>query len=48
MYVLRTCDVPATFPWCISGVSGFVWNFTFVCTEYQGVRATYVGRMYGV
>ena len=41
-YVPRTCDVPATFLWCISDVSVFVWNFTFVCMAYQGVCATYV------
>ena len=33
-YVPHTCDVPATFPWRISDVSIFVWNFTFVCTVY--------------
>ena len=41
-YVPRTCDVPATFTWRISDVSVFVWNFTFVCTAYQCVCATYV------
>ena len=41
-YVPRTCDVPATFPWRIRDVSVFVWNFTFVCTAYQCVCATYV------
>ena len=41
-YVPRTCDVPATFPWRIRDVSVFVWNFTFVCTTYQCVCATYV------
>ena len=41
-YVPRTCDVPATFMWRIRDVSVFVWNFTFVCTAYQGVYATYV------
>ena len=41
-YVTRTCDVPVTFPWRISDVSVFVLNFTFVCTAYQGVCATYV------
>ena len=35
-------DVPATFMWRIHDVSVFVWNFTFVCTAYQGVCATYV------
>ena len=50
-YVPRTSDVPATFPWRISDVSVFVWNFTFACTAYQGVCATlyvcvtYVWRM---
>ena len=33
-YVPRTRDVPATFPWRISDVSVFEWNFTFVCTAY--------------
>ena len=49
-YVPRTCDVPATFPWRINDVSVFVWNFTFVCTAYQGVCVTYVlyTCMYGV
>ena len=28
-YVPRTCDVPASFPWRISDVSVFGWNFTF-------------------
>ena len=42
------CDVPTTFPWLISDVSVFVLNFTFVCTAYPGVCATYVLRMYGV
>ena len=41
-YVPRMCDVPATFPWRIRDVSVFVWNFTFVCTAYQCVCATYV------
>ena len=41
-YVLRTCDVPATFLWRIGDVSVLVWNFSFVCTAYQGVCATYV------
>ena len=41
-YVPRTCDVPATFPWRIRDVSVFVWNFTFVCTSYQCICATYV------
>ena len=41
-YVPRKCDVPATFPWRIRDVSVFVWNFTFVCTAYQRVCATYV------
>ena len=41
-YVPRTCDVPATFPWRIRDVPVFVWNFTFVCTAYQSVCATYV------
>ena len=41
-YVPCTCDVPATFPWRIGEVSVFVWNFTFVCTAYKGVCATYV------
>ena len=41
-YVPRTCDVPATFPLRIRDVSVFVWNFTFVCTAYQCVCATYV------
>ena len=41
-YVPRTCDVPATFLWGIRDVSVFVWNFTFVCTAYQCVCATYV------
>ena len=41
-YVPHMCDVPATFPWRISDVSVFVWNFTFVCTAYQGVCATYM------
>ena len=41
-YAPRTCDVPATFPWRIRDVSVFVWNFTFVCTAYQCVCATYV------
>ena len=41
-YVPRTCDVPATFLWRISDVSVLVWNFSFVCTAYQGVCATYV------
>ena len=41
-YVPRTCDVPATFLWRIRDVSVFVWNFTFVCTTYQCVCATYV------
>ena len=41
-YVPRTCDVPATFLWRIRDVSVFVWNFTFVCTAYQCVCATYV------
>ena len=41
-YVPRTCDVPATFPCRIRDVSVFVWNFTFVCTAYQCVCATYV------
>ena len=40
-YVPRTCDVPATFPCRISDVSVFVWNFTFVCTAYQGVCTMY-------
>ena len=44
-YVPRTCDVPATFLWRISDVSVLVWNFSFVCTAYQGVCATYVWRM---
>ena len=40
----------ATFLWRISGVSVFVWNFTFVCTAYNNVmwcyvRVTYVWRM---
>ena len=46
-YLPRTCDVPATFPWRIRDVSVFVWNFTFVCTAYQGVcyvRVTYAWR----
>ena len=47
-YVPRTCDIPATFPWRISDVSVFVWNFNFVCTAYQGICATYVWRMCGV
>ena len=47
-YVPRMCDVPATFPWRIRDVSELVWNFTFVCTAYQGVCATYVWRMYGL
>ena len=49
-YVPRTCDVIATFPWRISDVSVFVWNFTFV--HMHGVsrrmcygRVTYVWRM---
>ena len=41
-YVPRTCDVPATFLWRISDVSVLVWTFSFVCTAYQGVCATYV------
>ena len=41
-YVPRSCDVPATFPWRIRDVSVFVWKFTFVCTAYQCVCATYV------
>ena len=41
-YVPHTCDVPATFLWRIRDVSVFVWNFTFVCTAYQCVCATYV------
>ena len=42
MYIPRTFDVSATFPWHMSGVSVFVWNFTFVCTVYQGLCATHV------
>ena len=42
MYVPRTSYVTATFTWRISDVSVFVWNFTFACTAYQGVCATYV------
>ena len=45
-YVPRTWDVPATFLWRISYVSILVWNFSFVCTAYQGVCATYVWRMW--
>ena len=41
-YAPRACDVPATLPWRISDISVFVWNFTFVCTAYQDVRATYM------
>ena len=41
-YAPRTCDVTATFPWCVSDLSVFVWNFSFVCTAYQGVCASYV------
>ena len=41
-YVPRTCDVSATFLWRISDVSVLVWNFSFVCTAYQGVCAAYV------
>ena len=41
-YVPRTCDVPATFLWHISDISVLVWNFSYVCTAYQGVCATYV------
>ena len=41
-YVPRTSYVTATFTWRVSDVSVFVWNFTFVCTVYQGVCATYV------
>ena len=41
-YVPRMCDVPAMFPWRICDVSVFVWNFTFVCTAYQCVCATWI------
>ena len=41
-YVPRHSYVTATFTWRVSDVSEFVWNFTFVCTVYQGVCATYV------
>ena len=41
-YVPHTCNVPAMFPWRIRDVSVFVWNFTFVCTAYQDVCATYM------
>ena len=41
-YVPRMCDVPSTFPWNISDVSVFVWNFTLVCTAYQGVCVKYM------
>ena len=47
-YIPRTCDVPAPFPWRISDVSVFVWNFTFVCMAYVYVlRVTYIWRMKG-
>ena len=39
---LSHIHVSAAFPRRISDVSVFVWNFTFVCTAYQGVCATYV------
>ena len=47
-YVPHTCDIPATFPWRISDVSLFLWNFTFVCTVYQGmccIRVMFVWRV---
>ena len=44
MYVPRTCDVPASFPWRINDACVFVWNFPFVCTAYVR-RATYVRPM---
>ena len=44
-YVPRTCDVTATFPGRICDVFLFVWNFSFVCTAYQGVCAMYVWHM---
>ena len=31
------CDIPATFPWHITDISVFVWNFTFVCSAFQGI-----------
>ena len=47
-YVPRTSYVTATFTWRVNDVSVFVWNFTVVCTAYQGVCATYVCCLYGV
>ena len=47
-YVPRTSYVTATFTWRVSDVSVFVWNFTFVCTAYQGVCTCDVCMTYEV